>query len=199
MPRVRPRWALTAALTSAVLFLIVWLASSRGWATELFEFHAPHRAVRSRAVLEQPLAESVRAAREQSSPRGISELIEFALDQTAQHLHFGLGHRTTLAFSPSEREGNCIEYSHLFAKIFEAGAEASGVRATSYVVNSGRARLMGMAIPRRGWSDHDWVLVIERDAAGAELARHFIDPSFYDTALGWDIRRSVIGPVSVPR
>jgi hypothetical protein len=193
----RSRWALRAGVLGGAL-LVVALLTSSGWAGELFEFLPPHSAVRSGAVLKEPLAKELVAARQGAELPDVPALIRFTLAQTRPRLHFGLDHKTSLAFDQTEREGNCIEYSHLFAKLFDETATDAGLRASAYVVHSGRAHLLGMRIPRRGWNDHDWVLVVERDASNAEAARYFIDPSFDDSGLGWNIKPSVRGEVKLP-
>jgi hypothetical protein len=175
---------------------LLWAGSSL--ATRLLEFHAPHHPTRSRAVLGTELVRALNAARAEAAPSDVSALIAFALRQTGQHLHFGLGHPSSLVFDAREREGNCIEYSHLFAKIFEQAASAAGVKAQALVVHSDRALLFGRRIPRRGFESHDWVLVVERDPGGAELARHFIDPAFDDAGFGWNIESDVFGRVELP-
>lgn len=159
----------------------------------------PHHVSPPRAelapALEQAIASDVAAA----DIRSASEARAFALRETGRRLHFGLGHRSSLAFGLEEREGNCIEYAHLFAKILNDAARAKGVPATAYVVHSERARLFGRRLPGRGMGDHDWVLIVERDEKGRETGRQFVDPSFHDSGLGWDVRRAVSGEVVAPK
>jgi len=176
--------------------LVLWAGPSL--ATRLLEFHAPHHAARSRAVLSAELVRAVAAARAEAAPRGVSALIDFALRQTRPRLRFGLDHPSSLGFDPREREGNCIEYSHLFASIFDRSAVAAGIDAQAFVVHSDRALLFGQRVPRRGWASHDWVLVVERDRDRAEVARYFIDPAFDDASFGWNIESDVFGRVDLP-
>jgi hypothetical protein len=164
----------------------------------MLEFHAPHRVSRSRAVLSAELSRALSTAQADAAPRSVASLIEFTLHQTGPRLHFGLGHPSSLKFDEGEREGNCIEYSNLFAKVFEQAARAAEIKAQAFVVHSERALLFGERIPRRGWASHDWVLVVEHDAAGRELGRHFIDPAFDDSGFGWNIEPDVFGRVEPP-
>ena len=113
---------------------------------------------------------------------------------TGTNLHFGLEHKTTLRFGRKEREGNCVEYAHLFATVFNRAAGRKQVAARAYVVRSD-ARVLGVTLPGRGLSDHDWVLVVPTSARPEKL---FIDPTLHDFGLDWDISRSVSGEVRVP-
>jgi hypothetical protein len=171
---------------------------SRTLATTGFEFHPPHRASRSRAVLEPKLAARLRDV-SGAAPREVSALIQGVLEQTGRLLYFGLDHAISFRFGEGEREGHCVEYSHLFARLFDDGARARGLRAQAFPVHSDRARLFGMRVPRRGFDDHDWVLVVERDTRGRESARHFVDPTFYDMGLSWNIEPNVRGRVGLDR
>ncbi len=158
------------------------------------EFWPPHSVRRSRAVLAPALRDEL--AR-RPMPDTVPGLVELALVETGRYLHFGLEHRTALRFDTLEREANCIEYAELFARILDDAAARAGLHARALVVHSERARLLGVRLPGRGMGDHDWVLVLELDQHGAELRRHFVDPTFYDVGLGWDIASSVRGEVRV--
>jgi hypothetical protein len=123
---------------------------------------------------------------------------------TDESLFFGLDHRTTLTFTVGEREGNCIEYAHLFAHVFNQAAKRAGLRATASVIHSADARVLGQKLPFRGFEDHDWVLIEDRSsstpspAAGSSReARRllYVDPALNDAWLGWDISSIVHGPV----
>ncbi len=93
------------------------------------------------------------------------ELVRFSLGVTGAHLHFGLEHKTTLKFGLKEREGNCIEYAHLFATVFNRAAERRKIAARAFVVH-GDARVFGRKLSGRGLGDHDWVIVVST-AGGA--------------------------------
>jgi hypothetical protein len=99
-----------------------------------------------------------------------------------------------MSFSAAEREGNCIEYAHLFARVFDKAAAKAGLSARAYAVHSAQARIFGHAVPMRGWDDHDWVLI--QDGTGDEARRWFVDPTMHDAGLGWDISPNVRGTVS---
>ena len=95
-------------------------------------------------------------------------------------------------FDDSEREGNCIEYAQLFANVFDRAAAQGHLAARAYAVHSADARLMGQVMAGRGMGEHDWVLVVDGEK------RYYVDPTFFDMGLPWDISRSVTGAVTVP-
>jgi hypothetical protein len=68
--------------------------------------------------------------------------------------------------------------------------------ARAYAVHSTDARFLGQIVPGRGMGEHDWVLVVEPTQAGER--RFYIDPTFYDMGLQWDIASSVHGTVTPP-
>ena len=47
--------------------------------------------------------------------------------------------------------------------------------------------MFAVRVPMRGWSDHDWVLV---EGSGR---RWYVDPTFDDMGLGWDLAGHVEG------
>jgi len=131
-----------------------------------------------------------------AKPRSAQEALRFALDAAGRRLHFGLGHKTSLSFDDGEREANCIEYSHLFAAAFDRAAARAHLDARAFVVHSDDARVAGEKLAAPGLGDHDWSLVVVRTAAGDQ--RLFVDPTLYDSGLGWDIAASVTGSVPLP-
>jgi hypothetical protein len=158
----------------------------------LLSFGPPHHVKRPAATIEPA---SLRALDEQIDGAHLTDaagVLRFALDATSARLHFGLGHRTSLAFGP-EREANCIEYSHLFATLFDRASERAHIQAKAFVVHSDDARVLGERVNRPGYSDHDWSVVVVHTAAGD--SRLFVDPTLYDAGLGWDISASVVGDV----
>jgi hypothetical protein len=157
-------------------------------------FHPPHAARAAAATLDEELSRSVDTRIADARITSVDELLRFSLDVAGADLHFGLDHKTTLRFGMKEREGNCIEYAHLFATVFNRAASRKHVGARAYVVHSD-ARVLGKKLPLRGLDDHDWVLVVP-SAPGAQ--RLFVDPTFYDFGLSWDISRSVSGDVRAP-
>jgi hypothetical protein len=158
----------------------------------LIEFRPPHSFRPARARLSPSLKQQLAQASAGVSPTTTRALIDFALDRSGRLLHFGLAHQTRLVFDTKEREGNCVEYSALFATIFAEAAARHGSRATVHVVRSD-ARIGGIKLPGRGLDEHDWVLVVDRDAEGAELRRYYVDAAFADSGLGWDISENVEG------
>jgi len=157
-------------------------------------FHAPHAARASGAALDDALSRSVDARIEAAGLGTVEEVLELGLSATARDLHFGLAHTTTLRFGTTDREANCIEYAHLFAAIFNRAAARKHVAARAWVVHS-EARVLGQKLPMRGLDDHDWVLVVPADP---KEKRRFVDPTFYDLGLGWDITSNVSGAVKTP-
>ena len=158
-------------------------------------FHPPHTVRASAATLAPELARVVDERIREAAPDSLDAALHLALDVAGQKLHFGLDHRTTLAFGAKEREGNCIEYAHLFAVVFDRAARQRGIAARAYVVHSADARVLGEKLAARGLGDHDWVLVV---GTAGPPRRLFVDPTFFDFGLGWDITSSVTGDVRAP-
>jgi hypothetical protein len=150
---------------------------------------------RSAAAIEPAVLRAFDARVDAAHVTGADEVLALALDATAARLHFGLGHRTSLAFG-AEREGNCVEYAHLFAALFERARARAHVGARAFVVHSDDARLLGERLDGRGLGEHDWNLVVVSTAAGDKQL--FVDPTLYDAGLGWDIATSVTGDVRAP-
>jgi hypothetical protein len=181
-----------------VIGAILLFATAAGAAIPHFAFRllSPHTAKRSTAALDQALARAVGASLSKASLESTEGAIDFALGASDKLLHFGLAHPTSLSFKAAEREGNCIEYAHLFARVFDMAAAKAKLDARAYVVHSARAELFGRAVPMRGWENHDWVLV--QEGTGPDARRFFVDPTLNDAGLGWDISANVEGTVSVP-
>jgi hypothetical protein len=154
-------------------------------------FEAPHVARAPAAALDAEYARAIDARIREAKVASLEELIQLSLDVSGAGLRFGLGHKTTLTFGTREREGNCIEYAHLFASVFNRGAERRHISARAYVIHSD-ARVLGQKLPMHGLDDHDWVLVVPTDPKAKRL---FIDPTLHDIGLDWNIARSVSGDV----
>lgn len=152
----------------------------------------PHALREPQAALDPALARRVDAALAAAEGAGVEDAIRFALAQTGDALWFGLGHGTRLSFGAAPREGNCVEYAHLFAALFNRAAGARGLEARAWAVRSADARLFGVALPHPALRDHDWALVVTRD--GGQVRRYFVDPAFADAWLGWDVERNVKAP-----
>jgi hypothetical protein len=179
-----------------VLAVILLFATAAGAALPryAFELLPPHTAKRSAAALDKPFERAVDGAVAKTTIDSVEAAMDFSLAVTDRMLHFGLDHPTSMAFA-AEREGNCIEYAHLFARVFEKAAAKGGLEARVYVVHSGKAQVFGRPMPFRGWNDHDWVLI--QDGSGDEARRWYVDPTMHDAGLGWDISTNVRGPVTV--
>jgi hypothetical protein len=157
-------------------------------------FHSPHVTRAAAATFAEDYARQVDTQIKVAKSDSVAELVSFSLSVTASDLHFGLEHKTTLAFGKAEREGNCVEYAHLFATVFNRAAERKQVAARAYVVRSD-ARVLGVALPGPKLRDHDWVLVVPTRGHAQRL---FIDPTLHDLGLDWDISRNVSGEVRAP-
>jgi hypothetical protein len=145
----------------------------------------PHH-VRSRPAATLSAALSREAAAELDGAATPEAAIEAAVRVAGRHLHFGLGHRRSGSFDVAEREAHCVEYAHLTGALVARWSRTHGGALRVEVVRS-QARLFGARVPMRGWGDHDWVLV---EGGGR---RWYVDPTFADMGLGWDLRRNVEG------
>ncbi|MDI1475121.1 hypothetical protein [Polyangium sp. y55x31] len=157
----------------------------------------PHTTRASSATLDKPLEAAIEFKLREARLATVEEALELSLRLTGARLHFGLGHPTRLSFGAEEREGNCIEYAHLFARIFDMAAARSKLSARAYVVHSAQAEVFEKVVPLPGLRDHDWV-VIEDDTPG-EKKQWFVDPAFEDAWLGWDLTHNVKGDVKAGR
>lgn len=179
--------------TTLTALLIALAAGGEAWAVWPGLTLVPAHQVRApAAVLDAATLADVDAATP-GAGADADALVRAMLRVTGRRLHFGLDHRTSMAFAADEREGNCVEYAHLFAAGFNRMASRRGVAARAWVVRS-QARLFGGRVPMRAWGDHDWVLV-----ALADGRRLHVDPSFDDTGLGHDVTANVRGTVNPPR
>jgi hypothetical protein len=162
----------------------------------LLTFGPPHHVKRPAASIDAAVLLAVDARIDAAHLATVDDALHFALDATAERLHFGLAHRTSLVFA-EEREGNCIEYTHLFAAFFERARTRAHLDARAFVVHSDDARVLGTRLAAPGLNDHDWSLVVARTPAGER--KLFVDPTLYDAGMGWDIASNVTGEVAAPR
>ena len=176
----------------AISLICAGIARTESIAT--VSFNAPHVAKRSAATTTHDLDLALSS---DVAPSTTPLLIDRSLRTTGSYLHFGLSHPTSLKFDNQEREGNCIEYANLFALVFDRMAARANSTARAYAVHSTDARFLGQIVPGRGMGEHDWVLVVEPNTTGDK--RYYIDPTFYDMGLPWDITSSVHGTVTPPR
>ncbi|HRI69197.1 MAG TPA: hypothetical protein PK156_33435 [Polyangium sp.] len=153
----------------------------------------PHVVQVSLARFDAPLEAAIRYQIEAEKPQNIEDALRFSLKVTGQHLRFGLGHPTKYAFGAEHRSGNCIEYAHLFVRIFEMTATRGKIAAKAHVVHSSRAEVFGRALPFPGLRDHDWVVIVDK----TDKRQWFVDPAFDDAGLGWDLTPNVVGDVRV--
>jgi hypothetical protein len=153
----------------------------------------PHIVQPSRARLDAPLDAAVRFEIAAEKPRTVAEAVTFSLKLTENQLRFGLGHPTKYAFGAEVRSGNCIEYAHLFVHVFEMVATRGSIAAKAYVVHSSRAEIFGRSLPFPGLHDHDWVVIVDN----VDKRQWFVDPTFDDMWLGWDLKTNVVGDIRV--
>lgn len=181
-----------------VVAVVLLFATAAGAALPRFAFAllAPHTAKRSMAVLDKPLERAVETSLARTTIDSVEAAMDFSLAASDKILHFGLGHPQSLTFAAAEREGNCIEYAHLFARVFEKAAAKGKLDARVFVVHSAKAELFGRKVPFPGWEDHDWVLI--QQGTGETARRWYVDPTLHDAGLGWDISANVRGAVKVP-
>jgi len=154
---------------------------------------APHQVRRPQANIARKTLQVFDKDLMHHAPRSVAELIDVVLAHTGPRLNFGLSHKTRLNFDEMPREANCVEYSQLFAALFNRGAKQRKLHARAYVINS-RARMFGFTIPLNDFHDHDWVWVTERRSS----RNWSIDPALHDAYLGWDIASQVEERVIVP-
>lgn len=201
MPQRPKRGSSLAPGITALVVLLVAL-SREAIVRALIDLSPPHGASAPAARLDKDLSAQVDSALAKADIADVGGTIDAALSITGDGLSFGLSHRTSLSFSPEPREGNCVEYAHLFAHVFNRAAATSGLNATASVIHSSRARLLGFSIPLRGFQDHDWVLIEDRTGTGlvkcttkAACRYWYVDPTLHDAWLGWDINSMVNGVV----
>ena len=184
----------------SVALLLVAVAAGAVLPHYAVELQGPHAARRSSATLDEELGSVIETALDKSKPDNVDAALDFSLSATDKFLFFGLSHPTSKLFTTTPREGNCIEYAELFARIFERTAKGAHLDARVFVIHSDKARLFGQKMPFRGWGDHDWVVIEDRSAGPKEEVRRlFVDPALHDARLGWDIESNVKGTVTLPR
>jgi hypothetical protein len=159
----------------------------------VLSLRAPHRLQRKRASLTPAFAKEIEALAVRLAPNRIEDAIDLALDVTSSKLVFGLDHTTSMRFDLAVREGHCVEYAQLFVAVLDRIARHALLRVTTWPLRSD-AHALGRVLPWGAWRDHDWVLV----ADPVSKARWFVDPSFHDLGLGWDVEANVSGKDALP-
>jgi hypothetical protein len=141
---------------------------------------APHRVLPEPETLNASKARELDDAMTREDPRAPEQVLRFALGFTGRSLYFGLGHPTRFVFpSDAPRAGNCVEYSYLFVEAFNVAARRAGLTVRARRVRSG-ARIWGVRIPDRRFTDHDWALVEDP----TDGWKRYVDPAFDDALLG---------------
>jgi hypothetical protein len=189
---MRRLWRGLGVLAVILLFATAAGAALPRFAIQLLPTHAVRR---SAATLDKALDRAVDTSLSKASIDSVEAAMDFSLSASDRLLHFGLHHPQSLTFSAAEREGNCVEYAHLFARVFDKAAQHAGLDARAYVVHS-RAEVFSRKVPLPGWEDHDWVLI--QDGSGDEARRLYVDPTMHDAGLGWDVSANVRGAVKLP-
>lgn len=164
-----------------------WSGAPGASARTLLELSPQHVVANPKAKLDPTLRKEVLDGMKGRAFAGGNDVVAYALEVTGAHLHFGMAHKTSLAFTTAEREANCVEYAHLFGEVAELVAKEAKVDLKIRVVRS-RATLAGQRIPLKGWDTHDWVLVKSGDET------RFLDPSFDDAGLGVELTRVIDAP-----
>lgn len=177
----------------AVLAILGFLAFGIALARARVGLLGPHVVQGSLARFDAPLDAAIRYQIEAEKLQTVEEALRFSLKITGNQLRFGLGHPTKYAFGAETRSANCIEYAHLFVRIFDMAATRHKIKAKAYVVHSTRAEVFQRSLPFPGLRDHDWVLIVDN----VDKRRWFVDPSFDDVGLGWDLETNVVGDVRV--
>lgn len=142
------------------------------------------------ADLSHELQVEIQRATDGKTPGDIRSVIELSMQVTGKFLHFGLSHPTRLRFDKQPREANCIEYSTLFASVFNQLARWAKLKAIASLVHSDEARIFGWQPKSLAFSNHDWVVIEDRDGP-----RWYVDPTFADYWLGWNLDGNVEGDV----
>jgi hypothetical protein len=155
----------------------------------------PHVVQPSLARLDAPLDGAIRFQIASENPHTVEEALRFSLKITGNQLRFGLGHPTNYSFGAEPRAGNCIEYAHLFVRIFEMTTIQDKIAAKAYVVHSSRAEVFEHVVPLPGLGDHDWVMIVDN----VDKRQWFVDPTFDDAWLGWELTTNVVGDIHTPK
>ena len=142
------------------------------------------------AMLNHELQVAIQKATDGKTPGDLDMVIELSVQLTAQHLKFGRGHQTCLAFDAKQREGNSLEFAVLFASIFNQLARWAKLEAMASIVHSTESKVFGRQIGKWG---HDWVVVEPRTKTAGE--RRFVDPTLGSLHLGWNLAGNVEGEV----
>jgi hypothetical protein len=152
---------------------------------------APHRVLPEPETLNASKARELDDAMTREDPRAPEQVLRFALGFTGRSLYFGLGHPTRFVFpSDAPRAGNCVEYTYLFVEAFNVAARRAGLTVRARRVRSD-ARIWGVRIPDRRFTDHDWALVEDP----TDGWKRYVDPAFDDALLGESLAANVRGTV----
>jgi hypothetical protein len=184
---VRKPIRILLAMVAILGLVVVFIALARARVS----FLGPHIVQPSLARFDSSLDAAIRYQIEAEKPQSVDDALRLALKITGNQLRFGLGHPTKFAFGADGRAANCIEYSHLFVKIFEMAASRHKIAAKAHVVHSSRAEVFGYMLPLPGLRDHDWVVIVDN----VDKRKLFVDPTFDDAGLGWDLTTNVVGDV----
>jgi hypothetical protein len=180
-------------ITLAILAILGLLIFGIAMARARVGLIGPHVVQPSLARFDAPLDAAIRFQIAAEKPQTVEEALRFSLKLTGNTLCFGLGHPTKYAFGAEPRSGNCIEYAHLFVRVFEMAAIRGKIAAKAYVVHSSRAEVFERALPLPGLRDHDWVVIVDN----VDKRQWFVDPTFDDAWLGWDLTTNIVGDVRI--
>jgi hypothetical protein len=182
---VLSKWLARGGRT-ALVATFWWGGPAGALAHSLLELSPQHVVSKTKAELDPALQKEIIDGMRGRSIKTADDVVAYALEHSRAQLHFGMAHKTSLRFG-AEREANCVEYAHFFAKVTAIVAKEAKIDLRVRVVRS-KATMGGKAIPLKGWDTHDWVLI----RAGEQRLR--IDPSFDDAGLGAELDGVVSEP-----
>ena len=115
----------------------LWFSGAAGAALRgLLELSPAHAVVSPGATLAPTLRAEVLAGMKGRAFASSADVVSYALEVSRAKLHFGMDHSTSLRFGEAEREGNCIEYAHLFGEVVELVAKEAKIDMKVRVVRS---------------------------------------------------------------
>ncbi len=145
------------------------------------------------ADLSHELQQAIQKSTDGKTPGDMKMVIDLAVQVTRQHLRYGKSHTTRLRFDVPVREGNSIEYSTLFASVFNQLSRWAKLGASAAIVHSAEGRVLGVELPTR-WVNHEWVVI----DVGKSGPRFYVDPTLGAYHLGWNLEGNVEGDVPKP-
>lgn len=190
-PPARParRWLRRIGITLAGLLVVGLLGGVLARATLSLRGHITRAPL---AELSHDLQQAIQKATDGKTPGDLKMVVGLSVEVTRRYLRYGQSHPTRLRFDVQPREGNGIEYSTLFASIFNQLSRWAKLGASAAIVSSTEARVLGVKLPRY-FSNHEWVVI-----DGGKSGRWYVDPTLGAYHLGWNLEGNVVGDVPKP-